>query len=64
VAAPDGPTSRLEVRYHRPTPLGVPVTIRADATVEGRSVSVDATLRGNSTLYAESQAQFTPPRGV
>jgi uncharacterized protein (TIGR00369 family) len=62
VAGPDGLTSRLEVRYHRPAPLGVPLTVRAAAALDGRSVSVHATLRDASTLYAESRAEFITPR--
>jgi acyl-coenzyme A thioesterase PaaI-like protein len=58
-----GMTATLELRYRRPTPLGVPLVAEARATrVEGRKTFVDATItnpQGQVTI--EATAMFIMP---
>jgi acyl-coenzyme A thioesterase PaaI-like protein len=56
-----GPTASLEVRYRRPTPLGVRVRFEADQpVVEGRQVRTTGVLRDETTVLAEATGVFVP----
>jgi acyl-CoA thioesterase FadM len=52
-------TVRLGLRYRRPTPLGVPLTVavRLDR-VEGRKLHLSASIRANGQVTVEADAVF------
>jgi acyl-coenzyme A thioesterase PaaI-like protein len=60
-AQPDRPamTARLTMRYRRPTPLGVPLTVsvRLDRT-EGRKLLLSAAITADGTVTVEAEAVF------
>jgi acyl-CoA thioesterase FadM len=60
-AQPDRPamTARLTMRYRRPTPLGVPLTVsvRLDRT-EGRKLLLSAAITAEGTVTVEAEAVF------
>ncbi|MCW2915387.1 MAG: thioesterase superfamily protein [Actinomycetia bacterium] len=58
-----GMTATLDVRYRRPTPLGVPLTAEAKATrVDGRKTYVDAFVFGpDGKPTIEASAMFIMP---
>ena len=54
-----GPTVSLEVRYRKPTPLGVPLRFEADPpVVDGRQVRTTGVLREGTTVLAEATGVF------
>ena len=49
-------TASLHVDYLRPTPLGVPLEVRASVKeIKGRKVSMSATLSADGTLCARGE---------
>lgn len=59
-----GVTTRLTVRYRRPTPVGADLELRSWIDDdEGRAVVAKATCHADGELVAEAEAQFVrPPR--
>ena len=60
-AGPDRPamTVRLAIRYRRPTPLGVPLTVTANLDrVDGRKLHMSATVAAAGEVTAEADAVF------
>jgi acyl-coenzyme A thioesterase PaaI-like protein len=60
-AGPDRPamTVRLELRYRRPTPLGVPLTVSvALDRVEGRQLHLSASIAARGEITVEAEAIF------
>ena len=59
LASVAGPTVSLEVRYRKPTPLGVPVRFTTEPpVVEGRQVQTTGVLRDGETVLAEATGRF------
>jgi acyl-CoA thioesterase FadM len=58
-----GPTHRLEVTYHRATPVlrELEYEVRTDR-VDGRKVFLAAELRDGETVTAEASALFVQPK--
>jgi acyl-coenzyme A thioesterase PaaI-like protein len=60
-AGPDRPamTAGLDLRYRRPTPLGVPLTVsvRLDR-IEGRKLHLSATITANGKVTVQASAVF------
>ena len=59
LAGAAGPTASLEIRYRKPTPLGV--TLRFEAgppVVDGRQVRTSGILRDGDTVLAEASGVF------
>lgn len=55
-------TAELTVRYRRPTPYGVPLTIRARTdSIDGRRVHASAEVVANGEVTAEATALFLRP---
>ncbi len=60
-ARPDRPamTVRLAIRYRRPTPLGVPLTVTAALDrIDGRKLHLSATITAAGQVTAEADAIF------
>lgn len=59
-----GMTATLEMRYRRPTPLGVPLAVEAKASrVEGRKVYASGTIAGpDGRVTVEATAMFVMPQ--
>ncbi|MEU6749983.1 PaaI family thioesterase [Spirillospora sp. NPDC046719] len=59
-----GMTATLELRYRRPTPLGVPLTVEAKASrVEGRKIYASGTIAGpDGRVTVEATAMFVTPQ--
>ncbi len=60
-AGPDRPamTVRLAIRYRRPTPLGVPLTVTATLDrIEGRKLHMSATIEAAGEVTAQAEAIF------
>ncbi|MFI0409655.1 PaaI family thioesterase [Actinomadura sp. 3N508] len=59
-----GMTATLELRYRRPTPLGVPLLVEAKASrVEGRKVYAAGTIAApDGRVTVEASAMFVMPR--
>ena len=60
-ARPDRPamTVQLAMRYHRPTPLGVPLTVSvALDRIEGRKLHLSATITAQNQVTVEADAIF------
>lgn len=60
-ARPDRPsmTARLTLRYRKPTPLGVPLTVSARLDrIEGRKLHLSATVAANGEVTVEADAIF------
>ena len=56
-------TGTLSVRYHIPTPLGVPIRMRGRiARQEGRKVMTEGKMWAGDTLTAEAEGIFILPR--
>jgi predicted thioesterase len=57
-------TATLELRYRRPTPLGVPLTVEAKASrVEGRKIYASGTIAGpDGRVTVEATAMFVTPQ--
>jgi acyl-coenzyme A thioesterase PaaI-like protein len=54
-----GPTASLEIRYRKPTPLGVPLRFETEVpVVEGRQVRTVGVLRDGDTVLAEATGVF------
>jgi acyl-coenzyme A thioesterase PaaI-like protein len=54
-----GMTARLTLNYRRPTPLFVPLTLRAKQTaVEGRKIWCEASLSAHGEVCVEAEALF------
>ena len=54
-----GVTGDLRVRYHRPVPLGIPVTVEAVVTGEsGPAYRVSAAISSPDTVLVSAQATF------
>lgn len=52
-------TGRLEISYLAPTPIGEPITARAELVERrGRKLSIDATVHAADTLVARASALF------
>jgi hypothetical protein len=59
-----GMTGKLEVRYHRPSPLNVELTLEARLEkVEGRKTLVLGEMRNGEQVTATCEALFIRPRG-
>ena len=59
-----GMTGRLTVRYHRPSPLNVELTLEAWLEkVEGRKTLMSAEMRNGDEVTASCEALFIRPRG-
>lgn len=57
-----GFTAELTVRYRKPTPYGVPLTLRGRTDeVDGRRVRASAELLANDVVTAEAKALFLKP---
>ncbi len=58
-----GMTATLDMRYRRPTPLGVPLSVEAKANrVEGRKVYASGTITGpDGRVTVEASAMFIMP---
>ncbi|WP_131739971.1 PaaI family thioesterase [Actinomadura roseirufa] len=61
-----GMTATLDLRYRRPTPLGVPLSVEAKATrAEGRRVYADGSITGpEGRVTVEASAMFVVPKQV
>jgi uncharacterized protein (TIGR00369 family) len=60
-----GFTAELTVRYRRPTPYGVPLTLRARTDeVDGRRVRASAEIVVDDLVTAEAEALFLKPRSA
>ncbi|MFD0691346.1 PaaI family thioesterase [Actinomadura fibrosa] len=59
-----GMTATLELRYRRPTPLGVPLLVEAKASrTEGRKIYADGAITGpDGRVTVEATALFVMPR--
>ncbi|MVZ99503.1 PaaI family thioesterase [Actinomadura sp. LD22] len=59
-----GMTATLELRYRRPTPLGMPLTVEAKASrVEGRKIYASGTITGpDGRVTVEATAMFVTPQ--
>jgi len=58
-----GFTAELTVRYRRPTPYGVPLTLRGRTDeVDGRRVRASAEIIADDVVTAEAEALFLKPR--
>ncbi len=60
-ARPDRPamTVQLAMRYHRPTPLGVPLTVSVTLDrIEGRKLHLSATITAQDQVTVEADAIF------
>ncbi len=52
-------TVRLAIRYRRPTPLGVPLTVTAALDrIDGRKLHLSATITAAGQVTAEADAIF------
>jgi acyl-coenzyme A thioesterase PaaI-like protein len=59
-----GFTAELTVRYRRPTPYGVPLTVRARTdSVDGRRVRSSGEIVANGEVTAEASGLFLMPSG-
>jgi acyl-coenzyme A thioesterase PaaI-like protein len=60
-----GFTARLTVRYHKPTPIGVPLRLEARVTeVKGRKITAHGTIHDGDTLTAEAEGLFISVGGT
>src|SRR5206468_5427389 len=58
-----GFTAELTVRYRRPTPYGVPLTIRARTdSVDGRRVHASGEIVADGVVTAEASGLFLTPK--
>jgi acyl-coenzyme A thioesterase PaaI-like protein len=60
-AGPDRPamTAGLDLRYRRPTPIGVPLTVSVRLErIEGRKLYLSATIAAGSQITVEADAMF------